>query len=338
MAVRSEVLAKLCLGTPSAGGGSLSSGARPGQARPGQARQARPAWPGQARHSQARPGQARRQARPGQAPGQARPGQAPGQARPGARPGQARPGQARPGQARPGQAGQARPGQARPGQARPGQARPGQARSGQVRSGQVRSGQASKRDVLGQCESTVPCRPAPKRRGRERGRDATIPSRLQWSSKSCQCRIAFDFGISMFVATWTVGKPLTRCIMCRWSFALEDVFRRGNKPWETRAWASLLRSDTLTVSFRPLPCSCHRPTACDKGEGALTVRLPSVQSCLRDLDECIGEFRPIPKTEGAIHGRYISVIHVQHTPPKDVGPIYWVISSPRRPLPAPRQD
>ncbi|CAE7778272.1 unnamed protein product [Symbiodinium sp. CCMP2456] len=140
------------------------------------------------------------------------------------------------------------------------------------------------------------------------GGDVMTPARLQCSRKNRQgvellmilrrvCRIAFDFGLEMYVTKLDIRKASDSVYQEAMAARIEsDVAGNGAKPWEARAWVALLRSDTLTVNFRGATLHLDQTNGVRQGSPDSPVAFGSVVA--RDLDDCIGEAKRAKPTTG----------------------------------------
>ncbi|CAE7898818.1 unnamed protein product, partial [Symbiodinium necroappetens] len=109
------------------------------------------------------------------------------------------------------------------------------------------------------------------------------------------CRVAFDFGIEMYVAKLDIRKAFDSVFQESMALRVQEhVDVQGGMPWEARAWVSLLRSDTLTVTFCGENLVLRQTNGVRQGSPDSPVAFGSVVA--RDLDECLGEaktFKPL---------------------------------------------
>ncbi|CAE7843326.1 unnamed protein product [Symbiodinium necroappetens] len=140
------------------------------------------------------------------------------------------------------------------------------------------------------------------------GEDVMTPARLQWSRKSRQgvellmmlrrvCRVAFDFGLEMFVAKLDIRKAFDSVYQEAMADRIEaDVALKGGRPWEARAWTALLRSGKITVNFRGTTLHMDQTNGVRQGSPDSPVAFGSVVA--RDLDDCIRQAKSTKPTTG----------------------------------------
>ncbi|CAE7328182.1 pol [Symbiodinium sp. CCMP2456] len=139
------------------------------------------------------------------------------------------------------------------------------------------------------------------------GEDVMTPARLQWSRQSRQgvelmilrrvCRIAFDFGLEMFVVKLDIRKAFDSVYQEAMADRIEaDVALKGGKPWEARAWAALLRSGKLSINFRGTTLQLDQTNGVRQGSPDSPVAFGAAVA--RDLDDCIREAKASKPTTG----------------------------------------
>ena len=133
-------------------------------------------------------------------------------------------------------------------------------------------------------------------------------SRLQWARRSRQgvelililrrlCRVAKDWGIPMYVAKLDIRKAFDSIYQEALALQIEqDVCDKGDKPWEGRAWVSLIHAQNLEIFFRGEIFKLPQSNGVRQGSPDSPIAFGRIVAT--DLEKSIAEAAPAKPTAG----------------------------------------